>query len=662
MSLSLEDSLSLLNPINDWYIVIIYVGSALSFLLCALLSFIVFRHTPTSMHSRKVSLLNLLAGCLILTFFYVLTQPMPIFPFRILLFSGPLKSFGSTTAGVLYMIWFSVMTFMGNGCLVASLSHYLDLTTGSQNRIFRYLRGVTLRKRLILFNCFHLEHFIVSIVTIAVLVLSTFFGWILSYASGITFLNYSISKQMKELQSSISPKTFALLSSMSRIFFSVILAPLFFFFLPHSIFNVCNFLWPEMVSTQGWLILITLLVTILYGLFPFSIYLFLVIGFKQYRSVMFDLLTFNRFSNKNSPTQCHRGACLSAIKIVVHETEKIVGNLKWFSRMRMTMGIVIFHIDVPLAPDGVTSKTVFPDSLTVISIEFYLGSQTRLIFAFILTEEFWKNCFRRHAFWSQPVISIEFYLGSQTRLIFAFILTEEFWKNCFRRHAFWSQPVISIEFYLGSQTRLIFAFILTEEFWKNCFRRHAFWSQRDTHSDFNVFTQSIPIKSIYDPELESLQESLEDEHALIPLERHSFSPLLVTLSFSLLFVSYAYCIAYLNYSISKHMINIKSTISSKTFSLLSSMSHIFYSLIIAPLFFFFLPHSVFIVCNYHWNSMVATQEWLMSITVIVTVLYGLFPFSIYLFLAIGFKQYRIALFHILTFHRFSNKKSPANSR
>ncbi|KAF8359860.1 hypothetical protein PRIPAC_94855 [Pristionchus pacificus] len=74
---------------------------------------------------------------------------------------------------------------------------------------------------------------------------------------------------------------------------------------------------------------------------------------------------------------------------------------KRFSRVLMTMGILIFHIDVPLAPDGVTSKTVFPEFLTVISIEFYLGSQTRLIFAFILTEEFWKNCFRRHAVWSQ---------------------------------------------------------------------------------------------------------------------------------------------------------------------------------------------------------------------------------------------------------------------
>ncbi|KAF8364064.1 hypothetical protein PRIPAC_90987 [Pristionchus pacificus] len=44
---------------------------------------------------------------------------------------------------------------------------------------------------------------------------------------------------------------------------------------------------------------------------------------------------------------------------------------------------------------------------TVISIEFYLGSQTRLIFAFILTEEFWKNCFRRHAVWSQRDVDMK---------------------------------------------------------------------------------------------------------------------------------------------------------------------------------------------------------------------------------------------------------------
>ncbi|KAF8387524.1 hypothetical protein PRIPAC_76666, partial [Pristionchus pacificus] len=78
-----------------------------------------------------------------------------------------------------------------------------------------------------------------------------------------------------------------------------------------------------------------------------------------------------------------------------------------FSRVLMTMGILIFHIDVPLAPDGVTSKTVFPEFLTVISIEFYLGSQTRLIFAFILTEEFWRNCFRRHAVWSQRNVDMK---------------------------------------------------------------------------------------------------------------------------------------------------------------------------------------------------------------------------------------------------------------
>ncbi|KAF8376324.1 hypothetical protein PRIPAC_82753, partial [Pristionchus pacificus] len=44
---------------------------------------------------------------------------------------------------------------------------------------------------------------------------------------------------------------------------------------------------------------------------------------------------------------------------------------------------------------------------TVISIEFYLGSQTRLILAVILTEGIWKNCFRRHAIWSQRDVDMK---------------------------------------------------------------------------------------------------------------------------------------------------------------------------------------------------------------------------------------------------------------
>ncbi|KAF8355795.1 hypothetical protein PRIPAC_97418, partial [Pristionchus pacificus] len=43
----------------------------------------------------------------------------------------------------------------------------------------------------------------------------------------------------------------------------------------------------------------------------------------------------------------------------------------------------------------------------VISIEFYLGSQTRLILAVILTEGIWKNCFRRHAIWSQRDVDMK---------------------------------------------------------------------------------------------------------------------------------------------------------------------------------------------------------------------------------------------------------------
>ncbi|KAF8375395.1 hypothetical protein PRIPAC_81824 [Pristionchus pacificus] len=43
----------------------------------------------------------------------------------------------------------------------------------------------------------------------------------------------------------------------------------------------------------------------------------------------------------------------------------------------------------------------------VISIEFYLGSQTRQVLAYILTEEFWKNCFRRRSVWCQRDVDMK---------------------------------------------------------------------------------------------------------------------------------------------------------------------------------------------------------------------------------------------------------------
>ncbi|KAF8354114.1 hypothetical protein PRIPAC_95737 [Pristionchus pacificus] len=39
-----------------------------------------------------------------------------------------------------------------------------------------------------------------------------------------------------------------------------------------------------------------------------------------------------------------------------------------FSRVLMTIGIFIFHVDAPLAQDGVTSKTVFRDFLTILPL------------------------------------------------------------------------------------------------------------------------------------------------------------------------------------------------------------------------------------------------------------------------------------------------------
>lgn len=78
-----------------------------------------FRHTPISMYSRKVSLLNLLMGSLILTVCDLLSQSIPIMPFRvgqfysqqlsnlfeIVLLSGPLRSLGSTATAIFYGFW-----------------------------------------------------------------------------------------------------------------------------------------------------------------------------------------------------------------------------------------------------------------------------------------------------------------------------------------------------------------------------------------------------------------------------------------------------------------------------------------------------------------------------------------------------------------------------
>ncbi|KAF8370473.1 hypothetical protein PRIPAC_76902 [Pristionchus pacificus] len=90
----------------------------------------------------------------------------------------------------------------------------------------------------------------------------------------------------------------------------------------------------------------------------------------------------------------------------------------------MTMGIVIFHIDVPLAPDGVTLSTLTsslslcslysPCSLASLGKERRRGKEidkssevNKWKDGVILTEGIWKNCFRRHAIWSQRDVDMK---------------------------------------------------------------------------------------------------------------------------------------------------------------------------------------------------------------------------------------------------------------
>ncbi|KAF8361485.1 hypothetical protein PRIPAC_88408, partial [Pristionchus pacificus] len=133
--------------------------------------------------------------------------------------------------------------------------------------------------------------------------------------------------------------------------------------------------------------------------------------------------------SENDITSCKNNARGNYKRPFARESDKR------FSRVLMTMGILIFHIDVPLAPDGVTSKTGSERAWGIERAQREgrgQGRETRV------DQEIGSQQ-------GEAVISIEFYLGSQTRLIFAFILTEEFWKNCFRRHAVWSQRNVDMK-------------------------------------------------------------------------------------------------------------------------------------------------------------------------------------------------------------------------
>ncbi|GMT10999.1 hypothetical protein PFISCL1PPCAC_2296, partial [Pristionchus fissidentatus] len=189
-------------------------------------------HTPPSMFSRKICLLNLLFGCFLLSLFYGLSQPLPIFPFRVRIFTGPLRSLGSTVASIQYALWFSDMTFIGNGCSIASLSHYLDLTNGSQNRIFRYLRRISLTKRILLFKYIHFQNFIVSMATVALIYIDFDVSQIIYDFYQPNFSTYQIKCQSNKIKPSISPRTWEILHHTSRLFLAIAIQPLFSFFIP----------------------------------------------------------------------------------------------------------------------------------------------------------------------------------------------------------------------------------------------------------------------------------------------------------------------------------------------------------------------------------------------------------------------------------------------
>ncbi|GMT10990.1 hypothetical protein PFISCL1PPCAC_2287, partial [Pristionchus fissidentatus] len=140
-------TLSFLSHVFQWNSIVVYIGSSV---LCASLFYIVQKHTPSSMNSRKYCLHNLLVGCAIHTLLYAVTQPIQILPYRV-------KNSR-----------FSDMTFIMNNAYITALSNYVEITTGfsSQSKLFSYLQKISLRKRLFIFNIYNLQNTAISLLTV----------------------------------------------------------------------------------------------------------------------------------------------------------------------------------------------------------------------------------------------------------------------------------------------------------------------------------------------------------------------------------------------------------------------------------------------------------------------------------------------------------------
>ncbi|KAF8375549.1 hypothetical protein PRIPAC_81978 [Pristionchus pacificus] len=85
-----------------------------------------------------------------------------------------------------------------------------------------------------------------------------------------------------------------------------------------------------------------------------------------------------------------------------------------FSRVLMTMSIVIFHIEPLLAPDDVTSKTVFVDFLAPKNTKIKRDQHqilprepNSLNFSVFWGEKVHKNRFRRDVVWSQQRLNMK---------------------------------------------------------------------------------------------------------------------------------------------------------------------------------------------------------------------------------------------------------------
>ncbi|GMS97246.1 hypothetical protein PENTCL1PPCAC_19421, partial [Pristionchus entomophagus] len=74
----------------------------------------------------KVMLLVQLGGCFSNSLLFCVLQPFPLYPHKVFMFTGPLRTFGVETSSILFVAWCGNQSFLSCASITISFNHYIE--------------------------------------------------------------------------------------------------------------------------------------------------------------------------------------------------------------------------------------------------------------------------------------------------------------------------------------------------------------------------------------------------------------------------------------------------------------------------------------------------------------------------------------------------------